>query len=217
MKYATLCVAIAATLAVSSELGAQTPTGTEAGSSGESVDSLLQRLDDIERRRRLPDADGASVIGSAPPATESTSGGSFGLALWALGVAAAIFGTAIVIRRFRPPQVVEDDGKLIQVQEAMWLGRSQRLLLVRVRGHEVLVGASGGSLSNLVVLPVEKNGQIAAAPSDIRQQAREDDKPSRRSDAERFAHLVQEELTNAAGSGSPLRSKQQILARLNSL
>ena len=189
--------------------------------SSDDLESILQRMEDIKRRRRNPDPTAASVAGASEDAGRAvSSAGGWGLIVWALGIAAAIFAVAVIVRWYRPPDIDEALGRALEVKESMWLGRGQRLVLIRVRSREILLGASGGQLTSLAVLSAD---DAVVAPSDQEEVADADEelprllnrKAQRKTEAERFAGLVQEELTAAAGT--PPMSKQQILRRLNSL
>ncbi len=211
MKVIGFIACVAVSFAGAAAFAQTTPTSPEEG-----VERLLKRLDDIEKKRRQSEpariAEAAGVLGN-PPDSDPTGPG-VGLALWALGVATAIFGIAVAVRSYRAQQPDLDPTKALEIEETMWIGRGQRLLLVRAREQELLIGASGGQLTSLAVL------RAAEAPtSDRRPSVAEDDEaepPHRKRDGKKFASLVQEELTNAA-AGTAALNKQQILRRLNSL
>ncbi len=183
------------------------------------VDDFLRRIDEIEDRRSRTapseDEQGAGVSLSATTTSESS------FVLWALGVAALIFGAAAVVRRIRQPKT-EDPGQALEVEESVWVGRGQRLILVRVRGRDVLVGATSTQLTPLAVLEVaapeaSPPTQESKSSDCVLEGPRRRKKGAARSDAERFADLVQDELVAATAGEASLMNKQQILKRLNSL
>ena len=179
------------------------------------VESLMQRIDDIEKKRRAePQASLTAAVAAVPKPGESTSHG-FELALWALGVAATIFAVAFAVRQYRGPQPDFDTSKALEIEESMWVGRGQRLLLVRVRDSELLIGATGGQLTSLAVFSAESE-EPQAKTEDVVITDDASRGVGRRREAEKFASLVQEELTNATAGSLP-RNKQQILRRLNNL
>lgn len=194
-----------------------TPLGVRAQAEAEpeGVAELLRRLEDVERARRA-DSREANAIGLAlrEAGTRPSASSGSSLVLWALGVAAAIFGSALVIRRYRPGPLLDEDGRGLEVSEAIWVGRGQRVMLLRVRGREVLVGASGGQLSGLAVLPPDEPTDSAQVTSPQLVEPRNSSSGTQERD--RFATMVKEELSQTS-AGAPLRAKQQILRRLNSL
>ena len=173
----------------------------------QNVADLLNRLDAIERERRQVEPPGRPP---APPDefAESTplAAGS-GLLVWGLVVAALIAAAAVVVRRVRPP-VDLTDGSL-EVVESVWVGRGQRVMLLRVRDQEVLVGAAGSQLSSLAVFAAPTKARVkerSAAPSGL----------ASREEAQDFVALVEGEL-NEAARGGKLRNRQNILRRLNDI
>ena len=185
----------------------------------EEVEGLLDRIDDIERRRRStrPESlDPGAAVEDAAATAESTSFG-LGLVLWALGVAGFIFVAALAIRSYRGQPMLGEVSKALEVEDSIWVGRGQRILLIRARGQELLVGATGGTLTSLAVLsPNTPEPASAEARAEESAPPGTRDRDSNKANAKRFASLVQEELTNAA-AGAPIRNKKQILQRLNSL
>ena len=190
------------------------PAGASAQSAatGEDVADLLERLDAVERQRSQVREQQLAPAASPQDASVGPSkrdGAALGL--WALVVATGIAALAFVIKRFRP--MIEDleSSKALEVTEAIWVGRGQRVFLLRVREQEVLVGASGGRLSSLAILSPEGGRLEEAAPS-----RRDVVANSSREQAEQFVSLVEEELSGAARGGQ-LRAKKNILRRLNNI
>lgn len=148
-------------------------------------------------------------------------------------VAGLLFGASVYIRRRKKADGELETSATMKVVESMWLGRGQRLMLLSVRGHKVLIGASGGTLQNLAMLPPAPTRPNKSELPKVDEVAKDPDTKVEAQKAD-FKDLVKGELSNSAGvdlmdmserpsrSSRPKRSpvrnnRNRILRQLNNL
>jgi len=104
-----------------------------------------------------------------------------------LVLAGLAFVAAFVIRRGRRQGWLEGDSQDLAVQESVWIGKGQRLLLVAVGGQNVLVGATPQGLFSLGAFT--SRGPKIEPPPPAGKSVEEEDPD------EIFASMVKNELT----------------------
>ncbi|MEM1026232.1 MAG: flagellar biosynthetic protein FliO [Myxococcota bacterium] len=107
-------------------------------------------------------------------------------------LACLAFVAAYLIRKGRRQGWLEGDSQDLAVQESVWIGKGQRLLLVAVGGQNVLVGATPQGLYGLGAF-AGSGPRIEAPPAEGEQIEQED--PD-----EVFASMVKNELSRSAGA-----------------
>lgn len=85
-----------------------------------------------------------------PPTLPGPTGGLLRVVLSLALVLAAVVGSAWLMRRLRG--VGGGDGRAIEVLAQAALGTRERAVLIRVGGHELLLGVAAGSVRTLLVL-----------------------------------------------------------------
>lgn len=128
----------------------------------------------------LPAASGQAALGTGPsPAlspigreqsatrvdanADGGVGGALRMASTAIAFAILVFGAAMVVRRMKGAAPALGGGRALRVLESQWIGRGQRLVLVCVGGHRILLGASAGGVRSLAVLEGTGEAELARA------------------------------------------------------
>jgi flagellar biogenesis protein FliO len=133
------------------------------------------------------------------------------MAVFAVVLALVLFGAAFFLKRIRSNQVEGKGGPSLTVLESLWIGKGQRLLLVRVGGQIVLLAATNSGVNSLAVLPNEP--QISAPTPGVAIE-------------HGFQSLVQDEMRNptpapvlSAEAPAPVTQEhvQKLIRRLNTL
>ena len=119
-----------------------------------------------------------------------------------LVLAGLAFVAAFVIRRGRRQGWLEGDSQELAVQESVWIGKGQRLLLVAVGGQNVLVGATPQGLFSLGAFA----GPKIEPPPPAGQSVEEEDPD------EVFASMVKNELVKSNGRRDRRRAYDELRA-----
>lgn len=134
---------------------------------------------------------------------------------FAVVIGALLVGGAVVVKRLRSKGIFEAAAKELAVEESLWVGRGQRLLLVSIGTERVLLGLSGSGFEGLAVL----GPKSAPAPAPIAEPvqhapiARPVPRPV--DDDREFKDVMKDELAMAFKPSH--HDRRKILERLNSL
>ena len=228
MKLSSLGLLVA--LTVTQNALAQNETPVPGSASDLAAALMKQKLAKANQQMNAEPSLGGTHTSPGPSVTESAAK----MAGMAIALAGLLFGISMVVRKLRN-NGNEPAASTMKVLESLWLSKSQRLLLVSVRGEKVLIGASGGALHNLAVLPKPAlTPRPKAHPEPDSEPARADE-PDTKVEAKKleFADLVKGEMTRSvvedteaaevpAEPKSPSRrrvrgNRNRILHQLNSL
>ncbi len=170
-------------------------------------------------REKAPEADAAAPEASAAPKVEETNPmgpitSMFGIAF---GVAGLMVAGAFVMKRLKSKGMFDAANNELRLEESLWVGRGQRLLLVSVGERRVLLGVTGAGFEGLAVLDQEvgpaggllsearESGPLSVPPTPA---------PRREPDARRtFAQVLNDDV---AFKPSP-SDRRRIIQRLNTL
>jgi len=90
---------------------------------------------------------------------------------WAIGAggfALCLLVGAIVVKRTRESRLLAGGGVGLSIQESIWVGKGQRLMVVNAAGQRYLLGATGGGLETLAELgPVEGSSSVDDDEDDL--------------------------------------------------
>lgn len=157
--------------------------------------------------RKIEKSNELRSIGATPTVAASDVSGP----AWKWGVGAGGFALILVVaaiwtKRQRESRMLAGDGAGLTIQESVWVGRGQRLLVVNAAGQRYLLGATGGGLETLAELgPAQAP---TPAGSDL------EPEPSVPSTPASFRDLVGEAL---ASDSAPRRRRKEILEGLRAL
>lgn len=187
------------------------PAATEAAKDEKALAELLSRVNEA----RKGEAAAPAAIAPSPAAASQPQAAA---SLWRILsysalTAALLLGVAFGYRRWQNTQGGAISGNELELKEALWVGRGQRVLLLRVGQQHVLVGQSGGSFENLGAYEIETGGSVLSLSES--EPEPELGPPRDKGAAEHFAALVQDELVDQASKSTPRRSRSRVLDRLN--
>ncbi|MBX2811645.1 MAG: flagellar biosynthetic protein FliO [Myxococcales bacterium] len=138
------------------------------------------------------------------------------LALGALFCAGIVFGLAYLIKRAKENSLGTEHCSNLMVKDSVWIGRGQRVVLLSVGEHRVLVGVSGGSIHSLGVFSNDEGSPVILSPIE-REAALLDTKIGRKGEfSDLITGEISEQLTKV-GTASTRERRQQMVAELNSL
>ena len=132
------------------------------------------------------------------------------IALAGFTVAAVVFMAALYIKRTREDRLQADTGSSLAVRDSVWIGRGQRIILLALGDHKVLVGVSGNTIHGLGVF--EKNEGVDPSLSPI-----ERDAAFFKSQDSEFADFVKGELAQSLGGTGGKDKRRKLITELNSL
>jgi len=173
-----------------------------AGASSARAESAEARLAAaLERKVALSNDLRAQPVSGAVP----DDGGA---ALWrwlagAGGFALVLLGGALWVKKSREAQMLAGGGIGLSIQESVWVGKGQRLIVVNAGGQRYLIGATSGRLETLAEL---SPAQTAAV------EEREDEGGPAMPAT--FKDLVSQAMTT---DGTPRRKRREILDGLRVL
>lgn len=135
----------------------------------------------------------------------------------AFGLAALFVGGAFVMKRLKSKGMFDAANNELRLEESLWVGKGQRLLLVSVGERRVLLGVTGAGFEGLAVLDQEveparglpaEHPALSVVPAKPRLEEPVEERPKRK-----FAEVLSEE---DVFKPSP-SDRRRIIQRLNTL
>lgn len=115
-------------------------------------------LTEMLQRGQVKNAEATTGAVAAPASTieaESPMGAISSMFGIAFGVAGLMVGGALLLKRLKSKGMFDAANHELRLEESLWVGRGQRLLLVSVGERRVLLGVTGAGFEGLAVLDQE--------------------------------------------------------------
>ncbi|MEQ9497220.1 MAG: flagellar biosynthetic protein FliO [Deltaproteobacteria bacterium] len=194
---------------------------------GDADAQRLQRLAGFVERAKAGEPKKSEVTEGAPVAAALTSSEKletedpiqsittmFGAAF---GIAALFVGGAFVMKRLKSKGMFDAANNELRLEESLWVGKGQRLLLVSVGERRVLLGVTGAGFEGLAVLDQEvepARGLSSDHPAlSVVQAKPRIEEPAEERPKRKFAEVLSEE---DVFKPSP-SDRRRIIQRLNTL
>jgi flagellar biogenesis protein FliO len=156
--------------------------------------ALSRKVERSNALREAPSPGGAAVGAEQRAAVLEWTVGAGGFAL-------LLMLGAIWVKKTREARLMSGTGVGLSIQESVWVGKGQRLLVVSAGGQRYLLGATGGGLETLA--------ELGPAPDE--KSAASDEEPEMPAT---FKEFVSQAMNT---DGSPRRRRREILDGLRAL